>query len=97
MQPSLFDIQPTLDRRNASYHSLQPHQVNGQIEAVKNALRCDIRGLTSRSISEVTGIERTTVTRILKENEALFDSTLSTFDEKTNRTVTLYRLRGNNG
>jgi hypothetical protein len=93
MQTSLFDIQPTLDRRNASYHSLQPVKANHQIEQVKNALRCSISGLTSRSISEVTGIERTTVTRILKENEGCFLSDLSTFDEKTNRTVTLYRIR----
>jgi len=93
MQPSLFDIQPTLERRNASYHSLQPKTVKDELQSVLNAINAN-GGLTSREISRVTGIERTSVTRVLRDNRNLFDVTEKIFDEKTNRTVTLYRIKG---
>lgn len=91
-QPSLFDYHPTLERRNASYNSLQPSTISNELKVVKDTLSIH-KGLTSRQISTITGIERTSVTRILKENEKYFDVTQKIFDESTNRTVTLYRLK----
>jgi transcription initiation factor IIE alpha subunit len=92
-QPSLFDHQPTIERRNASYHSLQPRTVRDELKTVVDALM-DSGGLTSRQISEKTNIERTSVTRLLSDYKDRFDTTDSIFDERTNRTVTIYRIKG---
>ena len=39
------------------------------------------------------GIERTSVTRTLATNADYFDTELQTYDQKTKRYVTLYRLK----
>lgn len=91
-QPSLFDYHPTLERRNASYNSLQPRQVKDELKTVIDVLIAS-NGLSSRQISEQTGIERTSVTRLLSDYKDRFDTTDSMYDERTNRTVTLYKIK----
>lgn len=78
-QPSLFDYKPTLERRNASFNQLQPTETRSELLAVIKAI--GLIGLTSRQISEKTGIERTSVTRVLKDNENRFDTSGKVFDE----------------
>jgi hypothetical protein len=89
--PSLFDIQPTIDRRNESWYSTPETVCSNQLLRVMEALRKG--GKTSRQISDSTGIERTSVTRVLSVNKKLFDDTQEQIDTKTGKRVTVYRLK----
>lgn len=91
--PSLFDYQPTIDRRNESWHSLQPKMLNSQLGKIIEYLRIH-PNQTSRQIAAGTGIERTSVCRTLgtKKNKKYFDVTGERQDPITGKRVTVYKL-----
>ena len=91
MQSDLFDILP-VHRQVESWNKVTKQTIDRQLQAVKNALQCHPEGLTSRELSKVTGIERTSVCRTLSNNSKEFDTSKDKLDESTNRTVTLYKL-----
>ena len=89
---TLFDIDHTLDRRNESHNSIQPSKVKTELKRIIDCLRSN-PFLSSRKISEITKIERTSVTRVLAENKNLFDVTKEFRDPLTNKRVTLYKVK----
>ena len=92
--PDLFTIAP-IHRQVASWERVTRQTIDRQLEAVLTALRSNLDGLTSRELSELTGIERTSITRTLSNNADRFDATNEKYDQKTNRTVTLYKEKTN--
>ena len=90
--PTPFDIDHTLDRRNESFNSLQPVTISNQLKKVIECLT-EHPNLSSRQISEATGMDRTSITGRLAENKNLFDVTKEFRDPKTNKRVTLYKIK----
>lgn len=89
--PTLFDIQHTRDRQIESWNRFSGG--DKQLNAVIIALRSHRAGLTSRQLSKITGIDRTSITRTLKTNEKEFNTEGETVCGETGRRVTLYRLK----
>lgn len=87
----LFEQNFTRERQIASMNALQPESMRSQLERVKKACPA-----TSRQIARVTGIDRTSVCRVIAENKAEFDDSASTFDTVTRRTVTVYQVKSEN-
>lgn len=87
-----FQHQPTLDRRNESYNSIQPVTISNQLKKVIECLT-EHPNLSSRQIAEITGMDRTSITGRLAENKNLFDVTKEFRDPKTNKRVTLYKIK----
>lgn len=89
--PLPFQVLPT-HRRNDSWNKMQKKQLDTQLAKVVLILSGEA-ALSSRQIADRTGIERTSVTRTLATNADYFDTELQTYDQKTKRYVTLYRLK----
>ena len=89
---TLFDINHTANRRNESWNSVKPETVQNQLHRILTEIAKRPTGLTSRQLEELTGIERTSVTRTLATYADMFDVERSVIDQETRKRVTAYRL-----
>ena len=87
--PSLFDQPLSIECRNDSYHSLAYGVRSNQLSKIKEYLK-KYPMRTSRQIALATGIERTSVCRVLKENENDFVQAGKTICKVTKKPVTVY-------
>jgi response regulator of citrate/malate metabolism len=91
MIPSLFDIDHTRTRQVESWNTVSTKTQDKQLQMVIGLLK--IRPMTSRQLSEYSGIERTSITRVMATHKALFRVENEVIDGKTGKPVTLYQLK----
>lgn len=92
--PLIFQENNTRARQVESWEKVTDEQRNEVLKAIKAQLIISHpNGMTSREISQITRIDRTSITGRLSEFADLFDTQLSKYDRNTKRTVTAYRLK----
>jgi hypothetical protein len=89
--PSLFDIDHTRTRQVESWNAVTQKTQDKQLQMVIGLLK--IRPMTSRQLADYSGIERTSITRVMATHKSLFRVENEVRDEETGKNVTLYQLK----
>lgn len=94
--PLPFRENHTRQRQVESWESVTKETQESQLQQI--LFHCSLAkdGLTSRELAMLTGIERTSVTRVLSTYKDKFDTSGEKYDFKTKKNVTAYMVKHEN-